>query len=778
MKTQNRIINGIVLFYFISSCFNTSVAQNLPLESQKRKQHYLDQLYQVLLPDNYRRAKTAFSPTPEDSTWTAWQKRTGELPPDFKKLPSLPFLPDPLVLEEGREDIPVRTMEQWKEKRAWIKEQAQYWITGKMPPKPEDLKVTVLKERKINDLIERDVRIEFGPDYKAQLHITLLMPPGKGPFPVFIAPWKKDRYDWVQAAVRRGYIGVRFTATDPKYGFPDDSEVYEKLWWPEYDFSAIARWAWAASRTIDYLYLLPEINKDQIALTGLSRNGKMALWAAAYDERIKAVVPISGGTGGENPFRYTSDPYNTETIELLTRVRPHWLHPRLRFFVGRESKLPVDMNLLMALVAPRGLMLTSSITESAGNHYGIEQAYFSAKRAYDFVGAGENIAIDLRYGLHAPASRDVERYLDFFDFVFSRNDIKPQNELFFDYSFSKWRDLSGEAIDPLDFEVKGVDDLLVSNEGAVIDRVEDWEDKKEKIIQNINWIMGENPPSLGPSIQPDYMGEVVGFPKVGNRVGFRDISFGKLYYPSDKSGNPVDQDIPVVIFLHEYSYSTGFSKASQTIREFTDNGIAVYMFDQIGFGTRIEEGTHFYNRFPNWSKLGRMVADVSWAFDELTTVDYIDLDNVFVAGYSLGGTVALYSAAMDDRIAGVVSISGFTPLRLDRQGKTAEGIYRYSHLHGLLPKLGFFAGEENRVPFDYHEVLGTIATRPVLIVAPSWDQFNSSEDVKLAVDQANKVYKLYDPNGDEIQIDIPEDYNRFSPKLLEKIVKWVKEKIE
>ena len=56
------------------------------------------------------------------------------------------------------------------------------------------------------------------------------------------------------------------------------------------------RWGWAASRAIDYLYTLEYVNKEQIALTGLSRNGEMALWAAAYDERIKAVVPISGGT--------------------------------------------------------------------------------------------------------------------------------------------------------------------------------------------------------------------------------------------------------------------------------------------------------------------------------------------------------------------------------------------------------------------------------------------------------------------------------------------------
>jgi hypothetical protein len=437
---------------------NPAMAQELPDNSEDRQKEYLRQLSSVLLPD-YRRSSDALPPTPVDSTWTSWLERTGELPPDFENLPSLPFLPDPLILDEGGENIPVKTMGQWMQKRQWMKEQAQHWITGTMPPAPENLKSTLLKERKVGGLTEQEILLEFGPDHKGKLHITLLIPPGEGPLPVFICPWKKDRYDWVQAAVRRGYIGVRFAATDPKYGYPDDSEDYEKIWWPEYDFSAINRWAWAVSRTIDYLYLRPEVKREQIALTGLSRNGKMALWAAAFDERINAVVPVSGGTGGEVPFRYTSDKYDNETIELLTRWRPHWLHPRLRFFVGREHKLPVDQNSLMALIAPRGLMITSSITESAGNNFGIEQAYLSAKKAYDFLGAGDKIAIDLRHGLHSPSGRDMERYLDFFDYVFKRGDIEPENKLYQNYSFSRWVGLSGEMIDPLSYQPKGINDF-------------------------------------------------------------------------------------------------------------------------------------------------------------------------------------------------------------------------------------------------------------------------------------------------------------------------------
>ena len=709
--------------------------------------------------------------SPEDFLWRDWLKRTGELPPDFDKLPSLPFLPDPLIIDEGGKNIPVETMLQWNFKRKEMTEQAQHWITGTVPPPPGNIKVEVLEERKLGELTERTVLLRFGPDRKAQLHVTFLIPPGDGPFPVFICQWIKDRYDWVQAAVRRGYIGCRFTATDPKYGYPDDSEEFEKLWWPGYDFSALMRWGWAASRTIDYLYTLDYVNRDQIALTGLSRNGKMALWAAAYDDRIKAVVPISGGTGGEDPTRYTTDKYANETMPLLTWARPHWLHPRLRLFTGWESKMPVDMNSLMALIAPRGLMLSSAITESAGNPWGIEQAYLSAKKAYDFLGAGDKIALDLRWGLHAPAYRDMERYLDFFDYVFLRGNIKPKNELIYDYTFSKWLGVSKENIDPLGYPAKGIDDLLIDQKGKPVKNSTAWEEKLPDIRKRINWGLGTEPPSVGPGPQSDYLQPVVGLPRVGSNIKSTPLMFGHLYYPSDQKAGK----LPIVIWLHEYAYSTGIMNSGNIISRFVNAGYAVYTYDQIGFGTRsIEESRLFYDRFPHWSKMGRMVADVRWAVDALSELEQIDPDQIYVAGYSLGATVGLYSAALDDRISGVVSVCGFSPMRTNTSGKTAEGIYEYSHLHGLLPRLGFFVKNEAQIPYDFHEILAAIAPRPVLVIAPTWDQYASHEDIQKCMNEVGKVYGLY-KQKEKSELFSPEDYNRFSDEMKDKMISWMKE---
>src|SRR5690625_7648500 len=102
--------------------------------------------------------------------------------------------------------------------------------------------------------------------------------------------------------------------------------------------------------------------------------------AAAFDERITAVVPSSGGTGAEVPWRYCAYQYDVEDIALLGPAQPSWLHRRLRLFVGREDKLPVDQTHFMALIAPRGLMLSRTNEAGARNPWGMERARLTAQR--------------------------------------------------------------------------------------------------------------------------------------------------------------------------------------------------------------------------------------------------------------------------------------------------------------------------------------------------------------------------------------------------------------
>ncbi|MDB4582980.1 dienelactone hydrolase family protein, partial [Draconibacterium sp.] len=670
----------------------------------------------------------------------------------------------------------------------WMKNQLQYYITGTYPPKPDNLQVKSLSEKKENKAIVKMVELSFGPGHQAKLTVELMVPPGKGPFPVFLTQW--NHREWAQVAVRRGYIGCVYAGADAK----DDTEAYSEIWAGKYDFTRLMRRAFGASRAIDYLYTLPFFDKEKIAITGHSRNGKQSLMAAAFDERITACIPSSGGTGAEVPWRYCTQKYDIEDIALLSCAQPSWLHPRLRFFVGREHKLPVDQNLFMALIAPRGLMLSTAINEGASNPWGIEEAYHASKKVYQFLNAENNLAIRSRHGLHSVSARDMEDYIDFFDYVFKRNNHKPENKLYYDYSFEKWQKISNEQINPMDYPVKNNNDLLIDEHNNKISSIAEWENKKHNIRKKIQWVLGDEPPGVtnpGPrSLANKGRGEnsfgtflirpkatsTMGVMEISPYSGFGDQLFGTLYYPLNEKGEPENNHLPVVIYLHEYDYSKGYNSYHNIvsiIHTIVDRGYAVFAFDMLGFGNRIEEGTRFYQRYPHWSKMGKMVVDVKGAIDALSNLDFTDGSKIFVAGYSLGATVGLYAAATDERIAGVASIAGFTPMRTNTRETGTEGIKAYSHLHGLLPRLGFFTGNENRIPFDFPEILACIAPRPILVIAPQLDKDAHLPDIRNCMKDLRNIYDLYGIPG-KIELFSPDDFNRFSEEMREKMYEWLK----
>ncbi|MGC9353105.1 MAG: alpha/beta fold hydrolase [Mariniphaga sp.] len=715
-----------------------------------------------------------------DRTFADWLERTGELPPDFDRMPSLPFLPNPLVLDEGGKNIPVKTAEQWQEKREWMKQQLQHYITGTFPPAPENLKAKIISETPDGKVRLQMVELSFGPEHKAKLTLEVMIPPGDGPFPVFLTQW--NHREWAQVAVRRGYIGCIYAGADVK----DDTEAYAEIWAEEYDFTRLMRRAWGASRANDYLFTLPEVDQEKIALTGHSRNGKTSLMAAAFDERIAACIPSSGGTGAEVPWRYTSLNFDVEDIALLSSARPSWLHPRLRFFIGREHKLPVDQNSFMALVAPRGLMLSTALTEGASNLWGIEQAFHGSEKVYNFLGAEEHIALRTRYGEHGVSARDMEEYIDFFDFVFKRSRFQPETRLYYNYSFGKWTQLSGEAIHPEDYP--GIEPEVLDAKS-----LSRWETQKTEILSQVKWVLGDEPPGVtnhGPgSLSRAGRGEVsfgtflnrprgndqMGVMPISPYNGFGDQLFGYLYYPLNESGQMKSNNLPVVIYLHEHDYSKGFNSYHQVeslFQSLAARGFAVFAFDMLGFGNRIEEGTRFYERYPHWSKMGKMVPDTKGAVDALVRLDFIDSKRIIVAGYSLGATVGIYAAATDDRIAGVVSVAGFTPMRSNSLDRGTEGIMTYSHLHGLLPRLGFFVGNECRIPVDFNEILAVIAPRPLLVIAPEFDKDAHIQDVKNCVEQVGNIYNLFS-KPENIHLGIPKDINRFSPEMRETMYDWL-----
>ena len=168
--------------------------------------------------------------------------------------------------------------------------------------------------------------------------------------------------------------------------------------------------------------------------------------------------------------------------------------------------------------------------------------------------------------------------------------------------------------------------------------------------------------------------------------------------------------------------------------------------------------------------MGRTISDVKFAIDELSRIESIDSKKIFTAGYSLGATVALYSAAMDERIAGVISVCGFTPLRTSGENKDIEGVKAYSHLHGLIPRLGFFIEHESRLPVDFDEIIASIAPRPVTIIAPKLDRDADIADIKKCCEYVGKVYQLLDAD-EKFKFYYPHYYNRFYNVVIEDFYK-------
>ena len=136
-------------------------------------------------------------------------------------------------------------------------------------------------------------------------------------------------------------------------------------------------------------------------------------------------------------------------------------------------------------------------------------------------------------------------------------------------------------------------------------------------------------------------------------------------------------------------------------------------------------------------------------------------------------TAGLFAAALDSRIKGTVSVYGFTPMRLCGNNQDIEGIKAYSHLHGLLPRLGFFTGNESIIPCDFHEVLSSIAPRKLLVISPQLDRDANINDVSACIKNVQGIYELYG-NEENLMFLKPYYYGHFFSNRQKEVIDWFK----
>jgi pimeloyl-ACP methyl ester carboxylesterase len=206
-------------------------------------------------------------------------------------------------------------------------------------------------------------------------------------------------------------------------------------------------------------------------------------------------------------------------------------------------------------------------------------------------------------------------------------------------------------------------------------------------------------------------------------------------------------------------------------------GYIVVGYDQFGFGDQITPAFGFYDEYPHWSLLGRAVSDVSHLIDYLVDdkgfaeeeVPDTDPSKIYICGFSYGGMVGLYAAALDKRISGVASFSGFTPMRSDTDEKPTGGIRRLWEWHHVLPKLGLYHKKESKIPYDYEDVIHMIAPRNVLVYAPRRDRFTDADDIQKCIVKAKTAWG----NANNLEFKNPDDICRFQKDQQDVVLDWL-----
>ncbi len=337
--------------------------------------------------------------------------------PSVDELPLVEELPNPFLMQDG---TLVSTPQQWVARREEMKKLILYYEYGSMPPAPKNVTAQEESEQKFDatGTVEKRLTILCGPGNQVRFRARLLVPSGRGPFPVLLKNVHAiGHIPITETLLRHGYLVAEYAREDLA---PDRRDVLgsAQAAYPEYDWGTIAVWAWGTMRFIDYLVTLEVVDAEQIAVTGHSRGGKVAMLAGALDERIALTAPNGSGAGGGASYRVQG--HGSETLTLLTEKErfAYWFHPRLRSFSGHENRLPFDQHFLKALVAPRALLTTDAKEDRWANPSGTQQTFLAAQPVFDFLGAKEKNGIALRDGQHDQTVEDWETLLEFAELQF------------------------------------------------------------------------------------------------------------------------------------------------------------------------------------------------------------------------------------------------------------------------------------------------------------------------------------------------------------------------
>jgi hypothetical protein len=288
-------------------------------------------------------------------------------------------LPNPLIFNDG---TPVNTTDEWEKRKLEIFEDFDRELYGRVPAITPVVTWEVVNEK---DTLNRDFPITIkqlvghvdNSDYPAitvDIQMTLTTPQTiTTPVPVimefgwnFPMPWGRRQSDgptWQQQVLEKGWgyaiLVPSSIQADNGAGLREGIIGLVNKGRPRKpdDWGALRAWAWGASRAMDYFETNPDVDQSRVAIEGLSRYGKAAIVALAYEPRIAIGCIGSSGAGGAKILRRV---FGEQVENLASSGEYHWFTPNFIKYAGPLTALdlPVDAHQLVALCAPRPLFIS------------------------------------------------------------------------------------------------------------------------------------------------------------------------------------------------------------------------------------------------------------------------------------------------------------------------------------------------------------------------------------------------------------------------------------
>jgi hypothetical protein len=398
--------------------------------------------------------------------------------PGVNELPVRRELPDPLVMRDGSRMTTTEQWSKRRAEIKRVLE--YYAIGSMPPPPGNvtghEIKSQTVRDGTVK---YRLVQLTFGPDEKLELSIGIFTPEGGvGPFPAVIMPGgtppgatplpmlphppgqgygvdallpivvsASAASDSLPAGsptggraatapdaetiaarnrelFRRGYAFVTFNnndcAEDTTLRNADGSWAFRTTRffpaYPGYDWGVLAGWAWGVLRIVDYLETYPAIDRTMLIVSGVSRTGKSAMIAAAFDERIAMAASCVTGGGGIGAYRFCGEGRGgKEGLDVMMKKYPNWFSPYLHEFWGNVGRLPFDEHWFLALMAPRPFIALEGMTDQVSLANAVKQSYLGAQPVYALFDATNRLGVNYGNHGHAYTAEDATALMDFAD---------------------------------------------------------------------------------------------------------------------------------------------------------------------------------------------------------------------------------------------------------------------------------------------------------------------------------------------------------------------------